>query len=111
MPWQEALRNAASTHSLSQLGALLGYSKTTLSQVLNEKYPGDLAGVEAAVRCHLMNETVVCPVIGAEIPATVCEQHQNAKPSTSSPMRMRLYAACRNGCPHSRIAGGANNGN
>ena len=110
MPWKEALRSAKERQSLSQLGALLGYSKTTISQVLNDKYPGDLAGVEQAVRRHLMKDTVHCPVIGAEIPVTTCEQHQKAKPSTSSPMRMRLYQACRS-CQHSQIAGGANNGN
>lgn len=103
--WINALRTAVEQSSLSKVGVEIGYSKTTLSQVLNEKYPGDLTAVEEAVRGNLMQTTVVCPVIGAEIPQATCLAHQQAKPSTSSPMRIRLYKACRNGCPHSRIGG------
>jgi len=101
--WLIVLRDAVEASSLAEVGRRVGYSKTTLSQVLSGKYPGDTAAVEQAVCGALMNQRVACPAIGAEIPAHVCQEHQRAKPNTSSPMRIRLYRACRSGCPHSKL--------
>ena len=52
----------------------------------------------------LMQDAVECPVLG-EIPADRCLLEQRKPQAASSPQRLRLYRACRSGCPHSRIKG------
>lgn len=99
MNWLEALK--ASNKSLAELSALLGYSRTAISQVKNGVYPSPTDGIAAAVREKLQPATVHCSVIGSEISFEACLQHQQTKASTSSPMRLALTKACP-GCKHNR---------
>jgi|ThiBioDrversion2_2_1062182.scaffolds.fasta_scaffold23815_3 hypothetical protein len=83
-------------------GRLVGYSYGAISGVINRTYPGRFDRVELAVRGTLMHAVVMCPVLG-EIPTDMCLSHQKAGWAPHNPQRIRLYHACRSGCPHSRI--------
>lgn len=81
----------------------IGYAGAVVTQVCRNKYPGDLSRVEAKVRGALMGETVTCPVLG-DIGRHRCLDEQKMPFSAASSIRAKLFRACRNGCPHSRIA-------
>lgn len=97
--WVQVLAQACDGASQSVVARRIGYSAAVISQVINHSYRGDLARVEAAVRGALMDETVICPVLG-DIAHDVCLAHQKRKFDCTSAMRARLYRACRSGCPH-----------
>lgn len=90
--------------SQAKVGLRIGYSAAVVNQVLSHSYKGDLSKVEAAVRGAFMGETVECPVVGP-IGRDRCLSHQRAPLAATNPQRVRLYRACRNGCPHSRLGG------
>lgn len=101
--WLVALAEACDEQNQAAAAKRIGYSAATVSFVLNGRYTGDLTAVEAAVRDALMRGTVSCPVLG-EIPGEDCRKHQATRYSASNPQRIAVFRACRNGCPHSRIA-------
>ncbi len=84
------------------IGQKVGYSPTTISQVINKKYPGDLKKLEDRVRGALMGDSVECPVTGS-ITLDACRNYQGRKFSATSSFHTRLYRACRSGCPHSSL--------
>ncbi len=47
--WLEVLQAEVAASSLAQVAEKLGLSRTTISQVCNEKYPGDMARVQTLV--------------------------------------------------------------
>lgn len=100
--WVEALAREASQTTSAAASERIGYSGAVVSSVLANKYKGRLDKVEARVRGALMGETVNCPEQG-EISRNRCIDDQGREFSTSSPHRVRIYRACRNNCPHSRI--------
>jgi len=104
--WISILARAASGEGLTATGKRVGYSASTLSYVLSNRYGGDLGRVETAVRGALMRETVVCPVVG-EITLDRCLAEQKRKDIGGSAIRTRLYHKCRGigceRCPHSLI--------
>lgn len=80
-----------------------GYpSATVINQVLNDKYPAPTNRLQALVEGVFLNRTVECPVQG-EIPSDQCEEYQTRPFAATNPTRVRLYQACRHGCPNSRI--------
>lgn len=101
--WVEALAREAGRVTATRAAKRIGYSGGLLSQVFANKYPGDLARVEAKVRGALMSAVVSCPVVG-EIGLDRCLDEQRMGNTGASSIRARLYRACRGGCPHSRIA-------
>ena len=103
-PWVEVLAMACDESSQSKVAKRFGYSPSTLSYVLNAKYPGDLTAVEQAVRGALMAETVSCPVVG-ELASDLCLQHQKAPWAPHNPQRIAFFRACRAGCSNSRTGG------
>ncbi len=58
--------------------------------------------MQKAVEGALMGMTVTCPVL-QEIPANRCLEIQNQPFAATNPVRVRLYHACRSGCPNSRL--------
>ncbi|MCH7371057.1 transcriptional regulator [Aeromonas sp. MR16] len=102
--WLEVLRQAVASSSLAVMAERLGISRTTISQVCNEKYPGDLVRIQGLVESVLMGHTVECPILG-RIPQHQCQAHQRRKAGDvgSTPNEIRLYKACRSGCPHSQL--------
>jgi len=102
--WVAALAAACDkAGSLAKVGALIGYSPTTVSQVINRKYAGDTAAVEVAVRAHLLAERVDCPELGT-ITVAACLGHRQRGFSTASPQALRLSRACPS-CIHNHGAG------
>ncbi len=103
--WIEALVCEVERTNGTKTAARIGYSGGVISQVLRRNYPGDMPRVETAIRGALMGETVDCPVLG-DIGRDRCLQEQDMPRIATSAVRMRLWRACRDGCPHSRIRGG-----
>lgn len=99
--WQQILAEQANEHGQEAVAKNLGVSKTVISQLINSKYPGDLQRMKKLVEGAYMHRTVICPIMG-EIPLHQCDKHQN-NTVTSNPIKLRLYRACRSGCPHSTL--------
>ena len=100
--WLTTLRRAVKASSLPVVGRQIGYSTGAISAVLNGKYTASLDRVQRAVEGALMGSSIACPVVG-DIPSQRCVEHQSAPFAATNPMRVRLYRACRSGCPHSMI--------
>ncbi|MNQ88590.1 hypothetical protein D3C85_1038590 [compost metagenome] len=103
--WLEVLQAEVAASSLAVVADKLGISRTTISQVCNQKYPGDLARVEKLVEGNLMGHKVICPILG-EIPVHQCLAYQRRKADEvgTRPMDIKLWKACHSGCPHSQIS-------
>ncbi len=78
-------------------------SETTLSQIVNQKYPsqGAYDRLQAIVEGAYLGKTVECPEVG-EIPRDQCQEFQARKYAATNPLRIALYERCNGGtCPHS----------
>jgi len=104
--WIHALASACAGSTQVAVANRLDVSGSQVSQALANTYPADLAKLEARVRGALMGATVACPVLG-EIGRDRCIREQDKPFSAASSVAVRLYRACRSGCPHSRITGDA----
>jgi hypothetical protein len=103
--WIVALAERCDKVGQAVAAAEVGYSAGVISGALRKTYAGDLSRVELKVRGALMRATVICPVLD-EITTGECLEWQ-AKPfAVTSPRRVKVYLACRRGCPHSRIKTG-----
>jgi len=99
--WLEILKTAAELHGRRYVEERLGISKTTLSQVLNEKYPGNLDNIARRVTEQFgtdLNTVIVCPVL-AEITRERCLIEQQKPFIATNPTRVKLWQMCRN-CPN-----------
>jgi hypothetical protein len=101
-PWVEELARFATENSQTKAAKLIGYSQAVVSHVFANTYQGDMSRVEAKVRGALMHETVGCPVLG-DIGRDRCLDEQGKKFAATSSLRVKLFHACRSGCPHSRL--------
>lgn len=100
--WVVVMAEQCDNTSQKRVAEMMDYSAATVSLVLNGTYTGDLAAIEQAVNGALLMATVACPVLG-EIQAHRCLSYQRQKFAATNPTRVRLYKACRAGCPNSRI--------
>ncbi len=100
--WKQVLIEQAQQHGQLAVAKELGVSKTAISQLINDKYPGDLTRMQKLVEGAYMNQVVQCPIMG-ELSLHECDKHQR-NTSTSNPLRLKLYKACRSGCPNSQQA-------
>jgi hypothetical protein len=99
--WVIAL--AASAQELGQkaAGDLIGYSGSTVSEIISNRYRGDLGRAEQMVRGALMGATVICPVLD-EIGRDQCRREQSAPFRATNSTRARLRRACRT-CPNREV--------
>ncbi len=104
--WVLVLAEQVDRSSLKAVAKKIGYSLATVSYVIANKYAGDLDRVAAKVSGALMNETVVCPILG-EIGRDHCLDEQKKNFVGTSSIRSKLFRACRSGCVHSRIEKGS----
>lgn len=97
--WIVELAKLADDLGQRRAGDRIGYSGSLVSAVLRGRYEGDLERVEKAVRGALMGAVVECPVLG-QIGRHTCIATQRKPLSSANPKSVRLYFACRNGCPN-----------
>jgi transcriptional regulator with XRE-family HTH domain len=102
--WLDVLRAACAETSQAAVARQLGISSSTINQALKGTYKGNLSRLKTLVEGRLMKQTVECPVIG-ELAKHQCQEHQarEGRFITANPLTMRLYRACRSGCPHSKL--------
>ena len=99
--WLIELANLADRDGLAGAEKIIGYSRSAISNVLNNKYQkGDTGRVEQMVRGILMSETVDCPVLGA-MARNVCLDWQKRPYTDASALHIRMHRACKV-CPNSR---------
>lgn len=99
--WLVVLQEKCKLASQRQVAEHLGVSNAVISQVLKQKYPGDVSRLEKKVRGAWMGHVVDCPVLG-ELDLNKCLQYQDAKMSVVNPLRVQLYRACNSGCENSQ---------
>lgn len=95
--WLKLLTDAAEKSSNQAVADELGVSRTTISLVMNGKYPASTEKIESLVMA--LYSRVDCPHLGESIPITQCKRHHNENAPTSSPRAMRLWRACQS-CPN-----------
>lgn len=101
--WLEALRERVSQSSQRKVAEELGVSAAMVNQVLKGTYGGNLDTLRTKVEGTYLDRCVQCPVLG-RLKVNECEENQKRPFTASNPQRVRLYRACRAGCPHSRLA-------
>ncbi len=100
--WIYVLQQACNDSSQNRIAVRLGVSSSMISQALRGKYPGDLSGLQKRVEGELMGSAVHCPVLG-EISSRQCLDCQRMPFAATNAQRVRLYRACRSGCPNSQL--------
>jgi hypothetical protein len=99
--WIAELAGLADREGLAGAAGRIRYSRSAVSTIIAGKYAGDMDRVEQMVRGALMAAEVECPVLGA-IGRDRCLTEQKQPWRATSAIRVRLYHACRSGCPHAR---------
>ena len=99
--WMQVLAQQCDRTSQGRVAQQLGMSAAVVNQVLRGRYKGRLDRVEARVRGEFMREVCACPVLG-EISTRQCQDEQRRPFSTANQLRVAVYRACRDGCPHYR---------
>ena len=101
MDWLDILRDRVTAKGLPAVSIELGVAKSTVSMVVNGKYPARTDKIQAKVFAVYGGQTVACPVLGA-IDAAVCADNQaRAKRiglRAGNPETLRLFKTCSN-CP------------
>lgn len=100
--WLNALKAECEATSQTAAAKRIGVSASTVNQVLKGSYKGNLARIEERVRGELMREMVECPVLWA-ISRKRCHDEQKKPFAPTNPLRVKLFHACRSGCPNSHI--------
>ncbi|EBA16383.1 hypothetical protein RSK20926_21699 [Roseobacter sp. SK209-2-6] len=70
--WIAALVSECDSASQNAVAANLGMSATVVSQAIRNCYPGNLAGIENAVRDVFMNAPVQCPALRKKVESAAC---------------------------------------
>ncbi|MDR2075614.1 MAG: hypothetical protein LBP61_01580 [Desulfovibrio sp.] len=96
--WVRLLAEECDRTSMRQTAARIGVSAAFISLALNRRRE-NLDFVRARAERELITIRVTCPVLG-EISGADCARERSAPFSGANPVRVRLYAACRNGCEH-----------
>jgi hypothetical protein len=97
--WIVVLASEADATSQKQVATRLGRSGPLVSQVLRNRYTGDLAVCEELVRGILMDTTLECPSLG-DIAVNECRdwRKKSEKWVSVNALRSRMFRAC-NRCP------------
>lgn len=97
--WLAALQQQCETTGQADTARRLGVSPALVNKVIQGKYPGSLARIEALVRGTFMAEMVDCPILG-QVTRRRCLDEQGRPFASTNPQRVALFRACRNGCPN-----------
>jgi len=100
--WVMALARACAESNQRQVAARLDRSPALISQVLRNKYPGDMDAIEEAVRGAYMDASVQCPALGP-IPADECQgwRRKSRRFVNVNALRVSMFRACAR-CPVNR---------
>lgn len=100
--WVERLARECTATSQRKVAQRMGRSAAMISQVLRNKYPGHLEGVEEVFKGVFMNAEVTCPALG-QIPSNVCQdwRRKSRQFVNINALRVTMYRACAN-CPRNR---------
>ncbi len=90
----ELLRQKVQELGQGEVSKRLGYSKATVSLVINRKYNGNLNSVSLKIKEVFGGLKVNCPVLG-EIDLAECAENRRQPFSATNPLRVRLFKACR----------------
>ncbi|MCK4783669.1 MAG: helix-turn-helix transcriptional regulator [Desulfobacteraceae bacterium] len=96
MNWLELLQSAVDDSSQAEVSRKLDVSTTTVSLILKGKYGASTDNIAKRIIEVYGNENVDCPVMG-DIALSVCAEKRKLPFSASSPIRVRLFNACK-GC-------------
>lgn len=103
--WVEALAIECGRFSQNAVAKELGRSSALISQVLRNKYPGNLTAFEERFRGVFLEGRVSCPALG-EIPSNECqdwrEKGREFVPTNSR--RSQMFRACKT-CPRNQKGG------
>lgn len=97
--WFEILTQQCETTSITEVARKLEYARPTVSLVLSGNYKGGTDTFAAKV-IATFTDHVRCPHLGCDITQGDCRDHQSRAMPTSNPETLRLWMACRNGCPN-----------
>lgn len=78
----------------------LNVSTAVISQLLNDKYPGDIGVMAARIRGAYLGAVVQCPVYRT-LAKNKCLEFQALPPAFTNPLRSMLAQRCP-ACPHNR---------
>lgn len=100
--WILRLAQECAASTQRRVAEQLGRSAGLISQVLRNKYPGDMASIEDAVRGAFMNATVDCPALG-NLPTDECQAWRKKARSgvRTNALRVRMINACLK-CPRNQ---------
>jgi hypothetical protein len=103
--WVERLAETCVATSQSKVAGRLGYTPAVVSQVLRNKYPGNIENVRVQVEGQLMGATLVCPALG-NLPLHECQQWRakSRNFSGANHQRVMMYRACKR-CPNNTPEG------
>ena len=96
--WIEVLAGACDREGLRKVAERIGVSPAMVSLAVNKKR-ANLDFIRDRVTSAFITGAVDCPVLDV-IDKQRCLQEQAAPFSCANPLRVQLYRACRNGCPH-----------
>jgi len=103
--WVLVLAKECDLTSQRRVADRIGMSATVINRILSNSYGASLDPLEERIRGKLMAKTIECPVLG-EIGSDRCIREQGLPLTYQNPLRLRVYAACRGGCQHSRLGDG-----
>lgn len=93
--WMTLLKDAVDRTSKAAVAVELGVSRTTISLVVDDKYPASTDKI--AERVLNTYGRITCPFLGSEITLAECKKHHTSTVPTSSPRAMKHWRACQ-GC-------------
>lgn len=102
--WIIALVTACSERGASQnsVAQRLGYTGAVISQVLRNRYPGNLRRLEDRVRSVFLAGEITCPALGVIGSEDCLSWRDKSTDLTSvSPMTVRMFRACAT-CPRNQ---------
>lgn len=95
--WVVGLAEACDQSSQNKIAIRLKRSSAALSQVLANKYPGDLKAFQRDVEDLLKDQKINCPALfDKKISLIDCRARQAQKISASNPLQIKQWRICKN---------------
>lgn len=79
----------------AQVAREIGYSAAAVSQVANDKYPGDPVNILARTEEIYGGSVVDCPGLGEQISLAKCADWRRKQFGATNPLRVLMYKACK----------------